>query len=728
MSDTASTDNVTPTLSPGKKIRAEIEAYEREYRPWMDRAKGVIDRYRDIRPEPSNQTYVLRKYNILWANVRVLKPTLYARIPKVQVERRFKDADPIGRLATQIAERMGDYVLQTSSCDEVFKQCVQDNLLPGRATAWVNYEVEGEDKPVMEDYTDEAGAAQKRPRMKDDEPETEFEKIHEAVNPEYVDWRELGHSPRRTWEEVCKDGTVWRCRYFDKEQLVKRFGAKKAETIPLDRKIQDKKEQTDNIVPQATIYEAWHKPTGKVYWLHKEVEDILDESDPPVKLESFWPTTRPLWATTTNGSLIPIPDFIYYQDQANELDIITNRIARITDAIKAVGVYDKSAGDSLARILQPSGTADNTLIPVDNWAAFREKGGLAGTLELVPLDMLTKTLEALYVAREQIINVIFQITGIADIIRGESDPRETATAQKQKAAFGSINIRDRQAEVASFCRDIARLIIECGIQMFEPKLIAEMTMASSFCPLSPQEQQAKQMGQPVDMPQSFVQALKLLKDDRLRSFHIDIETDSTIALNDAEEKESVTEFVGALASAFQAFAPAVQMAPELMPVVGETLLYATRRYRAGRSLEQSIEQAVAQIGQKAQQPKPPDPKMVQAQANAQSAQAKAEAEKVRSQADITIAQIDAQSAQADAAAKGQQAQIAAMATQQDGAHKQADISLRADDQQFNHALDARKQLHDEAMAHATTAHQVTMDHASHKLAVKQANKPTPRPQ
>jgi hypothetical protein len=78
---------------------ADILAYEKEFQKWEQRGKQIIRRYRDERSEATNLRVVSRKMNILWSNTETLKPTLYARLPRVQVERRFKDADPVGRTA-----------------------------------------------------------------------------------------------------------------------------------------------------------------------------------------------------------------------------------------------------------------------------------------------------------------------------------------------------------------------------------------------------------------------------------------------------------------------------------------------------------------------------------------------------------------------------------------------------------------------------------------------------
>lgn len=617
---------------------ADITAYEKEYLKWQQRGRAILKRYRDERAEATNLRVVSRKFNILWSNTETLKPTLYARLPRVQVERRFKDADPTGRTACEIAERAGNYLLETSPFDHVMRLSVQDLLLPGRCVAWVNYRA---------DLT-EVEAPMDSETYEQEEREPELEKVREMIEPIYVDWRDFGHSPKRTWQEVYR---CWRICYMTRKELVARFGEKIGNELPLDQQAGDKSDNSkdarpDNIHDTSAIYEVWDKRARKVCWVHKSQKDYLDESDPPVDLQDFWPFGRPVWASMTNDTLVPIAYYVLYQDQAAELDKITNRIGRFSDGLKLAGVCDSSVPE-LQRLLAPNGTPDNMLIPVANWAALTEKGGISNAVQLLPVQEIAATLLQLYEARDQILQVIYQVTGIADIIRGASNPNETATAQSIKGQFASLRIKDTQAEVARFARDNARIMVEMAVEMYEPELLYEMVQADQFCKPTPREQQQaqvlQQFGQPAPKPmEEFMTALRLLRDDKLRSFHVDIETDSTIALNEQEDKQNVTEFLTALGTFMGSFGPMIEKMPALAPVAGEALLFATRRYKAGRSLETSIEAAVKQITQAAMAPKPPSPEQQKAQAEMQAVQQKAQIEQQKAQSEMAQSQQEAQ--------------------------------------------------------------------------------------
>ena len=87
---------------------AHIAQYEKEFKKWETRSKDIIEVYRDDK----YKTRKTAKFNILWSNVQTLVPATYARLPRPDVSRRFKDQDPVGRVAGMILERALDYEIQ----------------------------------------------------------------------------------------------------------------------------------------------------------------------------------------------------------------------------------------------------------------------------------------------------------------------------------------------------------------------------------------------------------------------------------------------------------------------------------------------------------------------------------------------------------------------------------------------------------------------------------------
>ena len=410
-----------------KWLRA-IAAYDNEYKKWIARCEKILKRYRDDFRE-SRQIDGQSRFNILWSNVNTLIPACYSRVPKADVSRRFKDNDPVGRVAGLILERALDYeITQYPDYRASMTQVVNDRFLPGRGTAWVRYEphilavqqqLPTDGSQVTEDI---------------DEPQEQLD--YECAPIDYVHWKDFGHTVARTWEEVT---AVWRKVYMTKSAKVERFGEELAKKIPADDppKERGKTEQsTDN--DGSWIYEIWNKDTKKAVWIHKSMPDILDEKDDPLGLEEFFPCPRPLYATITNDSLVPVPDFVLYQYQADQLDILSDRIDGLIQALKVMGIYDASVPE-LARLFTEG--SNTQLIPAKNWAAFAEKQGLKGTIDLLELKNIYEALHAAYEAMGQVKEQIHEITGISDIIRGQTQASETATAQQIKGQYASLRLK-----------------------------------------------------------------------------------------------------------------------------------------------------------------------------------------------------------------------------------------------------------------------------------------------
>ena len=114
-----------------------------------------MKRYRDERDAIE---YPRMKFNILWSNIQVLFPSLYGRQAKPEVSRRYMDADPVGRLASTMLERVIEFETQQfPDYDSAMRGVVEDRLLPGRGTAWIRYAPTITTQPITHLYTDEEG-------------------------------------------------------------------------------------------------------------------------------------------------------------------------------------------------------------------------------------------------------------------------------------------------------------------------------------------------------------------------------------------------------------------------------------------------------------------------------------------------------------------------------------------------------------------------------------------
>ena len=606
----------------------QLDKAAKVFDKWEKRGKKVVRRYRDERDAIEMPRM---KFNILWSNISVLFPALYGRMAKPEVSRRFMDSDPVGRLASTMLERVVEYeVTQFNDFDSAMRGVVEDRLLPGRGTAWVRYE-----PIIVNEQPEQTGTGINPDEGVEITNTEEIERVDSAHSPvDYVYWTDFLHSPARTWDEVW---WVSRWVYMTPEEGIERFGDV-FKNVPLH----DQNDDIDAKNPmtakatygkKAKVAEIWNKRTKKVCWVAKGYPQALDERDDPLELEQFFPCPKPLLATTTNGSMIPVPDFCEYEDQAQELDNLTQRIYLLVKACKAVGVFNAEFKE-LGRLFTEG--VDNKLFPVTAWAAMSEKGGLKGAIDMLDTSAIIKTLQQLYQSREVVKQSIYEISGISDILRGSTNANETLGAQQLKANFGSLRLRATQSDVARFATDLFRIKAQIVCKFYPPELIVEMSGVMN----TPEGQN----------PQLLQAAVQMLSNSTIRDFHIQVEADTLAQIDEQADKQNANEAVQAIGLFLRDALPMVQQAPEMLPMASEMLLFLVRRYRAGRSLESAIEQAMkslqAKAQQAAQQPPQQNPEMLKLQAEQQAEQARmqaqAQSEQMKMQAQAQLEQAKAQ--------------------------------------------------------------------------------------
>jgi hypothetical protein len=583
-------------------------SYERQYKRWEQRADRIVKKYKDDSRYDRNPN---ARFNILWSNVQTIQPAIFARLPRPDVSRRFRDNDPIGRVASMMLERALEFEIEHyGDYKSAMNNSVLDRLLGGRGVSWVRYE------PHF--AVDEPGEPDDGFQVTEDSDESETPEGELNENPErieyecapvdYVHWKEFGHSPgARTWEEVT---CVWRKVYMSRPALVERFGEELGYKIPLDTKPADDKNSykpTDGVY-EAVIYEIWDKETGKVLWISKSLGKIIDERDDPLQLENFFPCPKPLYSTLTTDSLEPIPDFVIYQDQARELDTLCDRIDGLINALKVRGVYDASSSE-LQRLFSEG--ENNTLIPVDNWMAFAEKQGMKGAIDLVDITPFAQALAQCYQAMEQVKGQIYELMGIADIQRGQTDPNETLGAQIIKSNNASGRLKTMQHSVVDFATTILSIKAQIICNHFTDETLVQISGAMQ---LSQQDQQL------------IPQAIALLRDQASKNFRIEVTSDSMIYQDEQQEKQDRIAFLSSVGTFLQTAMPAVQGSPELAPLLMEMLKFGVTAFKAGKQLEGIIDQTADEIRTQAEaakgQPKPPSPEMQKLQMQAQLEQAK----------------------------------------------------------------------------------------------------------
>ena len=285
------------------KWQRRIEEAEKRFRHWWDQADKIYQRYESERGE--ERRVKGKRFSLLWSNTRVMQGAIYSQRPKPYVTRRQKN-DPVSRVAAQVLERALEPCVELSCYDEAIVNARDDRLLSGRGVAWVCYEA---------DYTEE-------------------EVIGERCYVDFVLYKDFLHGEAPNWDAVP---WVAKRGFMSKQDLVKRFGnmGAQVEIYREDEAGRGRNKGKDrNYEGFAPVWEIWDKRENRVIWYAPDGREkkVLEAKEPPYKLLSFYPCPRPVYATLAPGSLVPVPDYVQYQDQADEVDSLTDRINESTSS------------------------------------------------------------------------------------------------------------------------------------------------------------------------------------------------------------------------------------------------------------------------------------------------------------------------------------------------------------------------------------------------------------
>jgi len=775
--------------------RAQITKAERDAEEWHKRCDKIRKRYL---ADEKNATGSRRKYQMLWSNQEVLRPAVYARRPNPSVTSRFKDGDPVINLACELLERTLDVQFDLGSYDDTFQLVRNDYLLFARGVPRIRYEAQIDPLEVDDGAGEWEDDAQSDESEEPQEPAEVLKAEH--VKVDFVHRKDFIHPVARTWSEL-----PWLCfrAFMDRSELKKRWpdaGGK----IPLDAKVgprrDDEAQKEASAVAKATIYEIWDKRSGKVIWLAKEWPELLEAPAAPyMKFEGFFPCPRPAYGTLDTEKLTSVPDYVYYQDQAEEVNDLTARIASLSDSLKVVGFYPAGPeGEGFPEIeaaLRPG--FENKAVAVKSWAMFTKAGGSDGVpFVFLPIADIVKTIEACVNLRKQLIDDIWQITGISDIMRGDTEAEETAAAQGMKSIWGSVRLKDKQNEMARICRDVTRMVAEVISGHFQIDTMlqcANMRLPTEADAIQAQMQYEREMQaymaqrqapaalpapqgyaisgpsapsppptltpstaspppptpspaptpsppppptpsptppppppppEPPDLGPTQEDVLRVLRDGVLRRFLVDIETDSTVLLDQQAEQNARTELIEKTGRYMLSMQSIAENMPAMLPFLGEIYLFGLRAYPAGRELQEKAEKMIKQLEAASGAPKPPDPKMqlehMKAQAEISRIRLEQQTALIRAHAEDSKARMELEQAQQThqmeiARLRGQMAQA-----QQDHELSKAEhgMKMRSFTQQVE--LDERKLA-------ATQALDLFKDRMERVRAERAATPPPPAP-
>lgn len=584
------------------------------------------------------------------ANIQTIMDMMYGQLPKVEVDRTFGDAqDDVARVAAEMAERILNQDVQAPGRDynTLVRSSLSDRLLPGLGCARVRYNMRTKKTPVpgVPAMLHPATGQEMAPAV----PPSEKEEIdYEAAEEIYVHWKDFLWSPARTHAEIR-----WKAfrSYMTKEEVEERFDSKIADALaynskgPMEQKNSSSSKDPSSLrqtAPQTEIWEIWEYKDKKVFWFNENYKQgLLDEQDDPLELEGFWPDPPPMIANTTTTRYVPKSDYSMAQDLYISVDVLENRIARLTEACKLVGVYDK-ANDEVKRMFNES--IENQLIPVDNWAVFTEKGGLEGVIQWLPIKEVADVITELTTQQDRKKQQLYEVTGMSDIMRGAAQqPYTSAEETKTKTKFASIRVQRLQNDLSEWVANLQKLKLQIICKFFQPETIIKLSNVM----MTPDAQFAQQ-------------AVQFLKSDKWSCLRIKVQSDS-MALADYQQMQADrTNYMMAVSQFMQSSAPLAEQDADVVPFLMQLLQWGLAGFKGSQQIEGVMDQAIRTFQKKAQQQPAggkPDPKLQAIQAESQ-----AKIEIMQQQAQIDQQgqqqkqQMELERAQADHAAQMQKMQ------------------------------------------------------------------------
>lgn len=702
----------------------ELELADKFFDDYHDDALRAVSAFLDDQQPggPARQKYKLNLFN---SNVTTMTSIMYAKLPKVEADRRFADPDDdVARVAGEMITR----ILQNDMNDPedkfagVLKQALQDRLVAGLGAGRVRYCMTEKDDPnhVPEEGADEDAEV---PQVKDDE----------WCDVEYVHWRDIMWSPCRTPGELR--WVAFRC-YLTKGEVTARFGEDCADEMvyssrgpnlePTNSSDQSISKYTDQ--KQAEVWEIWDKASRKVYWYVKGYEKFLDQKDDPLGIPGFFPNAPSMVANCSTMKYLPKPDYMLAEDLYLEINELESRIAMLTKACKAVGVYPAAATE-VKRLLTEA--TENQMIPVENWAMFADKGGLKGQMDFYPIEAVANTLVILVQQQQQRIQQLYQVTGMSDIIRGQASTQgTTATEQRIKAQFASTRMQSFTDEFANFASEILNRKVTIIRKFYDRERILKLSNIMNTADA-----------------QFAEQAVALIQNQDDFDCRVVIRSESMAQIDYDGLKQERGEFLAGVSGFLSGSAPLLSQMPEAAPFLLELLKFNMAGMKGASTMEGILDRAVsalnAKIAKAASEPPPPTPEekaaKIKTDGAIQVAQAKGQADAAANaqtaQQDMALAQqehqLEMDKLQADIQADREEhdlkmremnLKIQMLAAQLGFKQQEAEMKLEGQQQemQMDAVAQEREMEHDEQrmdmdMDHAHESHEMDLEHSDRQF-------------
>lgn len=656
----------------------EIKAAQDRNKEWYDSVKSSIDRYED-KGERS-----VGSLNIFWANTETQKSALDDDFGSPQVTRiNAVSGNGLSRQVSMVLEQTLDAAVKDTGDNSDIAAAVHQSLLTAQGQVWLEL------NPILD---------------------SESNVVRVEAPLVQVDYKDYLEGECKRWDDL-----PWaaRAHNFTLDDLKRILNGSKIQPddVPRNYKLSGHKEEDSKAKQEqfsrARVWEIWAKfPDKRRIYVAEDFDKVLLTTPDPYRLKGFFPCPRPITTNIGISRQSPITDYSRYVDQCAEIDRISQRIYVLTEILKNNFAYDARFED-LRTLLTAD---DNTGVAIDNWAELAQGGGLDAVIQYPNLAPIIAILGQLHQQRRELIQLSYELTGISDLARGQTDPNETLGAQKLKRSFGNGRFKSRFKESRRFAKDAYAIKGELIAEHFPRDQIQEMSgialptlneriaaqqqlqamqasaqqMQEAGVPMPPVDEDAvAAMQRKANARYTWEQIAGVLRSDARRSYMIDISTDQADFVDEEAEKEQRIAFTTAINSLFQQFGPMIAGNPANGQVFKKLIMFTLAAFKAGRSMEDGIEQAIdgaiqaAQQGGQKQDQADPLAEMQQKllASQVESAQIKLETDKALGQLKIQIEQAHLQIKQMEVHLAERKANAKAVEQEIDTRGKMADAMM-----------------------------------------------------
>jgi hypothetical protein len=702
--------------------KAQITQSESRRRKFIETAEESIRVY-----NAQKQVGILndaeRRLNVWWYCINTLLPAYYSSTPKAEVNLRKRTGGLPYELGSVILERNTQFAMDTHfDFDKVGYNAALQFLLTGQGVLWARYaakfETILEEMAVIQDPAGQLIDGNGQPYTGDTSilqpgegnilmASLEVErKVKEKAVLDVVQYNDYNCSDARTEDEI-----EWQSRraFLDRDQAEQLFGRDVADDLVYDSfpevMKKDLARKDDKYEGKAELHEIWCEATNKVYWLQKTGEKaIIESSEPPTKFERFYPCSV-ISQSTDPDSVVPVSDYAHVRDQILEVERLTTRIHAVTQAIRTNFLYDAAMGPTVEQLF--AGDLKGT--PIINWPSYKGRGGLQAGVEFYPVEPFVNALNVLQGARGAALQQLYETLKVSDLLRGTSEQYKSATANRLESQWSSLGLVVRQNMFSKFISDAISNLGTIIAEQFEPETILEIGDADAlieptiYIPPPPPAPPMPEMG-PEGMPPGDTgmmppmapppppapdplqliddmkqQIIALLRDNKKRSYRIQIATDSMIAIDQQQQQKDGAMLIQQAGQFFDQMRGLVDQYPPLLDFSISLFQNMIKTMKGGKELDGIFSKAMQQVGEiakakeeAAKQPPPPDPTTMEVQGRLQIAQ-------VESQAKIQVMQMEMQ----DKTTKNQLAyQDQQLKMQRDQLSAQLDIQKQQTDEYY----------------------------------------------